>query len=150
MAKKKKTETSTEPIHDSQTIADQLNKMDNGEDFVTAGTRERAQGRPQGKTLVSGASYHDFQKVPVYIGQYRRDVIREKDGQGPNEKKGDVIGFVFEDEFGGETIISNSYSIKKALETIGYPHDVTLWIEFQGKTMVKGKPFNRFHVQTVE
>lgn len=155
MAKKKKGEQTPEQITDSQTIADNLNKMDNGDpDFLTEGTRERVTGRPAGKTLVSGAGYHDFKTSPVYQGQYRRNVVREKDGdlaKNPPEKAGDLIGFIFEDEFGQETIISNSFNILKALEAIKYDTKTTLWIEFQGKVAGKGgRMVNRFHVQTVE
>lgn len=107
--------------------------------------------RPAGETIVSGAAFWDFEKEPVFVGTYIRNVIREKDGKNaatnPNEKAGTVMGFLFRGEDGGEHIIGNSYSIQKALVNEKY-RSVPLWIEFEGKDPGP-PPFNRFHIQTV-
>ena len=121
--------------------------------FSDPGSSTTKRERPQGKTIVSGAEFYDFEKNPVFVGKYLRDVVREKDGKNaatnPNEKAGSVMGYLFQAETGDETIIGNSFSIQKALQD-PKNREVTLWIEFEGKTEIKGKPFNRFHIQTVD
>lgn len=106
--------------------------------------------RPKGKTLSSGAGFWDFMKKAVFIGSYVKDFLRPKDGKGANEKKGDVIGYVFIDEKGHEHIISNSYQIREALTAIQFSKTQTLYIEFLEKVQVKGKPLNRFDIIAVE
>jgi len=147
----------TKNVTTDESVAKEVN-----EDFKTEGTTQREQaaterknGRPDGEVLISGAEFWDFEESPIFIGKYMDKVIREKDGPNaatnPNEKAGSVMGFKFEDEFGQEHIIGNSNSIQKALEKIGYNKNVILYIEFEGKTtLASGKPFNRFHIQTVK
>lgn len=123
----------------------------NSEEFLTQGTINRKAGRPAGETLVSGAEFWKFEENAVFIGNYVKNVVRDKDGKNaatnPNEKAGSIMGYMFADEFGQEHIIGNSHSIQKALEQIKFDKTVTLYIEFEGKTTVNGKPFNRFHIQ---
>lgn len=107
-------------------------------------------GRPKRpkelKTVVSGAAYHDFEKEPVYQGHFVKLFKAPKDIPKNQKKKGDTIGFEFVDEKGKISIISNSYSINKALEEDEFSTETMWWIEFMGKETAGGKPFNRFYV----
>lgn len=104
--------------------------------------------RPKGLEVVSsGASYHKFEEEPVFEGNFVSKFLAPKDIPSNRTKKGDVIGFNFIDlATGKESIVSNSYSIQKALEEDGFNVNTKWWIEFEGKTIVKGKPFNRFFI----
>lgn len=137
-------------------MAKQNKKTEPEQDAFGDDVKPRAQrpDRPQGETLVSGATYWDFEQNPVFTGQYLREFLRPKDGDlSKKEKKGDVIGFVMvHDETGEEVIISNSFQVKEALDKIGRATDVKLWIEFEGKITQKktGKPLNRFHIMKIK
>lgn len=102
------------------------------------------------RTLVSGAEFHDFEKdSTVYAGFYGKPVLREKDGLNaeinPNERAGSVMGFLFKDENGVDTIIGNSHQVAKALEQA--KEGDFYRIEFLGKTQnAQGKPVNRFKI----
>lgn len=111
-------------------------------------TAPRRRKRPKGMTEVStGAGYHDFVKEPVYEGCFVSKFLAPKDIPSNRTKKGDCIGFNFADPDTGKiSIISNSYSIQKALEEDGFKTTTKWWIEFEGKTVIKGKPFNRFYI----
>lgn len=113
--------------------------------------------RPAGETLVSGATFWDFDVKPVFIGSFTgKEILREKDGKNaatnPNEKAGSVMGFEFKDVDGNVHLIGNSYSIAKIFAgKEGQKHvGKKMFIEFEGKDEQAGKPpFNRFHIQTV-
>jgi len=104
--------------------------------------------RPKGmKVVSSGATYHNFEKQPVFEGHFTSKFLAPKDIPSNRTKKGDVIGFNFvEDGTGKEVIISNSYSIQDALEKDGFNPGTLWWIEFIEKKIVKGKPFNSFYI----
>lgn len=104
--------------------------------------------RPADLTVVSsGAGYHDFAKEPVFEGRFVGEFLAPKDIPANRTKAGDVIGFTMRNEVTGkEEIISNSYSIKKALEDDKFNTTTLWWFEFEGKIQVKGKPFNQFFV----
>jgi hypothetical protein len=95
-------------------------------------------------TLVSGAVYHNFEENPIFKGRYLGET---------RDDSGKLIGFLFVNDDGEEMIVSNSFSIDKALnievdgamvKDLGRELEIT----FLGKTIVKktGKPFNRFQV----
>lgn len=105
--------------------------------------------RPKGKILVSGAEYYDFEKDGnPFVGFYSgREAKREKDEVNGPGKAGDIIGYFFSTEDGGETIIGNSYSIKKALSDPDVKPGSKISIQFLGKgETAGGKPVNRFEV----
>jgi hypothetical protein len=102
---------------------------------------------PKKTRIVSGASYHDFEATPIFVGTYI--------GEHHSEKVEDdfkVIGYDFITLDGEEVIISNSHSITKALDTeidgtLVRELNKPLEIQFLGKIMsANGKPFNRFSV----
>jgi hypothetical protein len=101
------------------------------------------------KTLVSAAVYHDFEAEMIFTGRYL--------GECTNDE-GKVIGFIFVNDDGEEEIITNAYSIEKALNMenehgqLIKDSNVLLEICFLGKTIMKktGKPFNRFQITALE
>lgn len=99
------------------------------------------------RTLVTGGSFHDFETEPVFEGIYERVVQAEKDNEDRQQKKGDVIGYVFTGENDNEVIIGASYSVTKAIEKV--TPGAILRIEFLGKGESKGKPFNKFKIDLV-
>jgi len=119
------------------------------ESFFTELEEQQAVERkkmPDGmKVVSSGAGYHKFSDQPIFQGHYLSKFLAPKDIPANKTKKGDVIGFNFMEEgTGKEVIITNSYQVQKALEEDGFKTTTLWWIEFIEKTMVKGKPFNRF------
>lgn len=111
------------------------------------------------RTIVSSAQYHDFEQNPIYTGKYvneqRADILDEDTGEIENK----VIGFLFEDESGEQSIITNAWSIEKALNTedektncLVKDSGLTIEIEFLGKVQKngKGRPFNRFKVSLID
>jgi len=101
------------------------------------------------RTLISAATYHNFEEEPLFRGVYM--------GECKNEE-GKLIGFLFCNEDGEEEMVTNSYSIEKALnmETehglLVKDSNLTIEIEFKDKITIKktGKPFNRFQVCIME
>jgi hypothetical protein len=94
--------------------------------------------------LISGAVYHNFEENPIFKGVYAGECWND-------EPK--LIGFYFVDGDGEQVLITNAFSIEKALNTItedGIVKDLgkQLEITFKGKSIIKktGKPFNRFEV----
>lgn len=101
------------------------------------------------ETLISGAEFHNFDEEPIFEGAFQHAVIREKDGPNaatdPNEKAGSVMGYLFVDDSGMETIIGNSHSVAKAIGKVG-KGDI-LRFQFLGKGQTaSNKPFNRFKI----
>lgn len=95
------------------------------------------------RTLTSGASFHDFESEPEIEGVYKEPVIAEKDNEQRQQKAGDVIGYLFENEE-SEFIVGNSHSVKKAIEQV--EPGAKLSIKFLGKGESNGKPFNKFKI----
>jgi len=121
--------------------------------FEPAPKRERPEGL---EVVSSGASYWEFSdkqgnpKNTVFEGMYVADFLAPKDidqGGGKITPAGSVIGYTCVDLNMGEmTILSNSYSITKAFTDDGFSKDTIWWIEFIERTVVKGRPFNRFYI----
>lgn len=114
--------------------------------------------RPKGETIVSGATFWDFDKKPVFMGTFTgKEILREKDGKNaatnPNEKAGSVMGYEFKDVDGNIHLLGASYSITKVFGGAEGKKraGVVMYIEFEGQEpAANGKPaFNRFHIQTV-
>jgi hypothetical protein len=99
--------------------------------------------------LVSGNDYWDFNENPIFVGKYKGEAWKE-DGSK-------VIGYNFVDLDGEEYLISNSYSIEKALHTevggiLVIDLDKNLEIIFRGKAVMKknGQTFNKFDVSLLD
>jgi hypothetical protein len=91
------------------------------------------------KRLVDASEYWNFETDETFIGYF----CREK-----RDDSGKLIGYIFAGEDGDEFIISNCFSITKALEMVSFDHKALLEIIFRGKVTVKstGKPFNKFEI----
>lgn len=105
------------------------------------------------KNLISGAEFHNFEKVPVFIGKYSSDQMREKDGPdaetNPDQKAGALMGYNFEDANGDLHLIGASALIKKAVSVCKIGD--WLKIEFTGKAKnAKGQQVNRFKIDVFE
>ncbi len=101
------------------------------------------------KPLISGAEFHDFEATPIYNGKLVSEQVREKDGEGENQKAGSVIGFIFENKAGEQSIIGNSHSIAKAVSMVKLGD--WLRIEFLGQgAKNNGQKFNRFKIDALE
>ncbi len=146
MSKKK----SKDVFDEARKVEAELLAKDSGDAFGDTGEQQMLprKERPKGLTVVSsGAGYHDFTKNPVFEGHYTGKFLAPKDIPSNRTKKGDVIGFNFVEEgTGREVIISNSYSIQKALEEDAFGTTTLWWLEFMEKKIVKGKPFNSFYI----
>lgn len=104
------------------------------------------------RKIVSAAEYKEFGQGETYSGKFIRPVLREQDHETDTSKKrGDLMGFLFEDFKGEETIIGASHSIQKALtaegEGVGNYYRITFVEKVQ---LEKGKSFNRYDVQAYD
>lgn len=103
------------------------------------------------KPLISGATFHDFEASPEFVGEYLgTQMIREKDSlTDEKQKAGDIMGFNFIDHNGEPALIGNSHQIAKAIGMI--KPGARLYIRFIEKvTNAAGKPVNRFAVDELE
>ena len=101
------------------------------------------------KALVTGATFHDFEKEPVIIGVLGAAVKREKDGKGENQKAGTVMGYNFTKKNDDVIIVGNSYQITEAVKMV--EEGAILRIEFKGQTQnAKGQKVNMFKIDEVE
>jgi hypothetical protein len=70
-------------------------------------------------------------------------------GDDPDPKKHIPVFILADVETGEEVFCTQSYAIKKAIEAARKDNkdlrDVVFKFEFEGKTEVKGKPFNKFN-----
>lgn len=101
------------------------------------------------EVLVSGAEFHDFEKDPYLVGVYNGEKsVREKDGTEPNQKAGDIMGYVFTTKKGEKTICPANFSVKQAIEKIGTNLPAIVEVTFLGKTALDGgKNFSRMRIQ---
>ena len=102
------------------------------------------------QTVQSGAEYYDFsQPGTEFSGKFLNPVLRDADHPTETDKKkGDLLGFLFQDANGNETIIGASHAIEKALtkesEGVGRYYRIT----FLEKTQLDaGRTYNRFKVE---
>lgn len=109
------------------------------------------------KTLTSGAEFHKWETAPKYVGRYTGEKqIREKDATveagkqlEDREKAGAVLGYIFEDVEGEQTIIGGAHSVEKAMEKV----QPDQWVAFEwlGKTKnSKGQQVNRFKIDLMD
>ena len=106
------------------------------------------------RTIVSSAQYWDFEKNPIFKGYY----ISEHSGKDSETGEDKVFGFNFSDQDGQEYLITNAWSIKKALDTVDdktscMVRDMNTLIEIEFIEKVenkKGRPFNRFKVSILD
>lgn len=101
------------------------------------------------KTVTSGADFVNFTEGMEYCGKFLQPVLREQDSPtDPDKKKGDLMGFLFENPDGGNDIVGASHAIEKALTSEGNGAGCFYRITFLGKgENAKGQPFNRFKIE---
>lgn len=104
------------------------------------------------RKIVSAADFKEFGQGESYSGKFVRPVLRDADHPTDSDKKkGDLMGYLFEDYKGEETIIGASHSITKALtaesEGVGNFYQITFIEKVQ---LEKGKSFNRYDVQAYD
>ncbi len=101
------------------------------------------------ETISSGASFHKFENEgDTYEGILTDQVVEApEDDEQSGRKKGDLMGFVFEDLDGEQTIIGATAVIEKAITGACNAGD-HLVITFKGKrTNSKNQPVNVFKIQ---
>ena len=104
------------------------------------------------RKIVSAADFKEFVEGESYSGKFVRPVHRETDHPtDPSKKRGDLMGYLFEDYKGEETIIGASHSITKALtaenEGVGNFYQIT----FVEKVNIDGgRAFNKYDVQAYD
>jgi len=106
------------------------------------------------RTVVSSAQYHNFDEDPIFKGYY----IGEQAGVNTDTGENTIIGFNFSDQDGEEFLITNAWSIDKALNTVDEKTNcmvrdsgLLIEIEFLGKIEnSKGRGFNRFKVSVID
>ncbi len=103
------------------------------------------------KVLSSAAEFHDFTLKPTIVGVFEAPIIAEEDAQIKNKdgepkwRKGDLLGYLFEDENGAHYNVGAQTMIKKAIEKTGI--GAVLGITFKGKTETStGNPLSRYEV----
>lgn len=101
---------------------------------------------PKRHTIERGLQEFKFdEQHTIFRGIFQ---ATEKIGVGSKEKPEGFDMHVFVDfETGEEVYLSNVHAITKTIEnikSIGNPADYVLEFEWLGKTVVKGKPFNKF------
>lgn len=106
---------------------------------VEAANKAAEKAKTGKRTLVDACDYWDFENYDTFVGSFRDNKF---------DATGKLIGYVMAQENGERFIISNSYSITKALEMVSYDPGAILEIIFKGKIEVKstGKPFNKFEI----
>ena len=100
------------------------------------------------KTIQSGAQFWDPSEGEVLRGIFGKAVIREKDGQGENQKKGDVMGYEIIKHDESTVILGNSAAIKKLVDEGTIKENDILQISYLGKgENAKNQPFNRYKIE---
>jgi hypothetical protein len=102
----------------------------------------------------TNASFHDFKVAALFIGMYTGNKLKrtEDDPKDANKKKGDVMGYEFNDADGVAVYVGSSKTIADIMEGDGKKEkpvakDQIMSFEFQGQGKTKGgKTFNRFQV----
>lgn len=112
--------------------------------------KQKAEGgypEPRLETIVSGAEFWDFEKNAQFDGIYLSNSMREQDSlTNPDQKAGDIMGYVCEDDKGEQHIIGNSYAIEKGIDAIKVGDKIR--VTFLGKSLnSKNQPVNRFKFQ---
>lgn len=105
--------------------------------------------KKEGRTnLVSGAGYHNWEDEPSYRGKFVDDVKNDEN---------EIIGYLFEDSDGEQSVITNTHAITKALNTKvgdGIVRDIDCVLEFTflGKSVLKssGREYNRFQIDMLD
>jgi hypothetical protein len=100
------------------------------------------------KTVVQNLKFHNFEEEPELTALYKNTVTL---GDEDDPTKTFVANIMADVQTGEEKYVGNSYSIEKAIKSAKAEYkemmsDVVFKIEFLGKTMVKGKPFNQFKI----
>lgn len=102
------------------------------------------------KILSSAAEFHDFEAVKRVVGRFVEPVIADADSTilqngVPKWLKGDLLGYMLEDENGARYLVGSQIMIKKAVEKSGVGH--VLGITYLGKTTTaSGQPLARYEV----
>jgi hypothetical protein len=95
---------------------------------------------------LTAPDYHDFEKEKDYVGEYVEQFLRPKDDdKDKTKKKGDLIGYVFQDAKGSKEIVGNSYLVEKSMKEIKKGDIVGFRFLGQDKN-TKGQKFNNFDI----
>ena len=99
---------------------------------------------------LTNATFWEPKEGETFLGTYTGEkLIREEDQKDGDGKKGDLMGYKFDDENGLETIIGASASIEQVLEKSENKIEKgsVLSFTFEGKGITKKKrPFNKYRV----
>lgn len=95
---------------------------------------------------LTSPDYHDFEKASEVYGTYVEPFLRPKDdAKDKTKKKGDVIGYVLENEKGTRTIVGNSFLVEKYLKDA--EKGTIFGFRFLGQQKnAKGQKFNAFDI----
>ena len=107
------------------------------------------------ETLVSGADFFEFtDSNNVFVGRYLgTKAVREKDGQGENQKAGSVMGYNFVSDDGEQYIIGNSHAVQKAMDIVESRALVKprMRFTFLGQTKNSaGQKVNQFNIELLK
>jgi hypothetical protein len=100
------------------------------------------------RTVVQNLAFHNFEEQKILTAIYK-DTVTLGDEDDP--EKTFTANVMVDTDTGEEKYVQNSYSINKAIHKAHLEYkeqitDVVFQIEFLGKTMLKGKPFNQFKI----
>lgn len=103
------------------------------------------------RTVIQNLAFHNFEEHKKLVALYK-DTVTLGDEEDP--EKTFTANVMVDLESGEEKYVQNSYSISKAISKAKIEFkdsetglkDVVFEIEFLGKTMLKGKPFNQFKI----
>lgn len=111
-------------------------------------------GEPEGETIISGASFWDWEKNDVFIGQYK-GVVADNSAEA---EEGDILGYEFDDVKGQSHLIGSNFAITKALESPNHAGvkikdmnpNAWLWIRFLRKIQAKKGEFNSYKIKLIK
>jgi len=95
-------------------------------------------------TVTENLPFHDFEKESTFTGIFEKTVILGKDEPFSCNVMKDVLT-------GSRVFVKDAYSIKESIAKCKMENrdlnETVFNITFEGKTEVKGKPFNKFTIQ---
>jgi hypothetical protein len=105
-----------------------------------------AQAKSPFKQTVLNLEFHNFEADGKFIGTYENTIVL-------GDEEPFNANIFTEIETGVQKFVTDSYSIAKAIKQAKAEYEaemtannIVFQIEFLGKAMVKGKPFNRFNI----
>jgi len=102
------------------------------------------------KMAVQNLSFHQFEEQKNLVALYK-DTVVLGDEEAEDPTKTFTANVMVDLATGEEKYVQNAYSIAKAIKMARTEYkeqirEVVFEIEFLGKTMLKGKPFNQFKI----